>query len=294
MTSQTALVSWPWRIAVSAGAYVVGAVLGGALVTALSIEMPEVPGGADPSLHLLLLIPGGVVFSLGLAAMAVGLAGRLWERWLILTLFLWGINGVGNAIETTIFTTLGGPAGAALAFLLPAALCALAVTRLFPGPSETSFAEQARAFFSSWRPWSLALRIVLAILAFPIIYFVFGAAVAPIVVPYYEQLDFLKVPAMSTLLPVLHLRSALILLVTLPVVVGWDGTRARAIVGLGLGNAAAVGLGGLAQVTFFPPTLRWVHGAEILVDGFVYGLVLALLFIPKSGSTEEAPGPAGR
>lgn len=192
-----------------------------------------------------------------------------------------GINGVGNSIETTIFTTLGGPVGQALSFLLPATLCALAVALLFPGPSNTAFSIKASQFFSAWKPSKVATKIVLAILAFPIIYFFFGALVAPIVTPYYAEIDFLKIPSMSVLVPVLHLRSTLIFLVTLPIIIGWDSSRARFILGLALGNATAVGLGGLVQVTFFPAVLRWVHGIEILADGIVYAWVLAVLFIAK-------------
>jgi len=250
--------------------------------------MPQFPGELDPAVQGLLLIPGGLVFALGLAAMAVGLAGRWWERWLILAMFLFGINGIGNGIETTIFTTLGGSVGAAVGFLLPSVLCALAVAILFPAPSETSLAEKAAGFFSYWKPAKLALRIVLGILAFPIIYFFFGMIVAPIVTPYYAELDFLVIPPMSTLVPVLHLRSALIFLVTLPIIIGWDSSRSKFILGLALGNATAVGLGGLVQVTFFPAILRWTHGIEILVDGLVYAWVLALLFMPKSQDVQEA------
>jgi len=292
MSPKNTFASWLWKLPVCAVAYVVGTVIGGALITALALEMPQVPGGADPTVQGLLLIPGGLVFALGLAAMATGLAGRWWERWAILSIFLFAINGVGNAIETTIFTTLGGPVGAALGFLLPSVLCALAVALLFPPPSEATLAQKASEFFSQWKPSSLVSRFVLAILAFPIVYFVFGMIVAPIVTPYYAELDFLKIPAMSTLVPVLHLRSTLIFLVTLPIIIGWNSSRARFILGLGLGNATAVGLGGLVQVTFFPAVLRWTHGIEILVDGLVYAWVLALLFLPKTRRVEEAQGAA--
>ena len=290
MTTNNSLVSWFWKLPVCMLAFAVGSAIGGSLVMALGIELPQAPGAVDQDAMALLLLPGGLIFSFGLAVMAVGLTGRLWQRWVILTVFLWGINGVGNAIETTIFTTLGGPVGAALSFLPPAALCALAVAWLFPAPTETPFADKAREFFSTWKPSQLAIRIVLAILAFPVIYFFFGAVVAPIVVPLYEQVDFLKLPPMSVLIPVLIGRSTLILLVTLPVVIGWDSSRARAILGIGLGNATAVGLGGLAMVTFIPAMLRWVHSAEILVDGLVYGWVLALLFIPKVVAHKESWG----
>ena len=287
MSSKNPLLSWTWKLLVCAIAYVVGTVVGGALVMALGIELPQAPGEVDPTMQSLMLIPAGLVFSLGLAVMAVGLAGRLWQRWLILTLFLWGINGVGNAVEATIFTTIGAPVGQALSFLLPAALCALAVAWLFPAPSQISFAEKARQFFSTWKPSKLAIRVLLGIIAFPVIYLFFGAVVSPIVVPLYERMDFLKIPPMSLLIPVALGRSALILAVTLPVVIGWESTRNRAILGLGLGNAVAVGVGGLILAPFFPALLRWVHGVEILVDGLVYGWILVLLFVPKL--TAEKP-----
>lgn len=281
MKPQNTITSWLWKLPLCTVAYVVGTMFGGVLITALSLQMPQFPGELDPAVQGLLLIPGGLVYAIGLAAMAIGLSGRWWERWAILAMFLFGINGIGNGIEATIFTTLGGPVGAAVGFLPASVFCALAVALLFPGPSETPFAIKASRFFSNWKPSKLATRIILAIIAFPIIYFFFGALVAPVVTPYYAELDFLKIPPMSVLVPVLHLRSTLILLVTLPIIIAWDSSRARFILGLALGNAAAVGIGGLVQVTFFPAILRWVHSIEILVDGIVYAWVLALLFIAK-------------
>ena len=101
-------------------------------------------------------------------------------------------------------------------------------------------------------------------------------------------MDFLKIPPASVLFPAAFGRSALILAVTLPVIIGWESTRTRAILGIGLGNATAVGLGGLILAPFFPALLRWVHGVEILADGLVYGWVLVLLFIPKLAAAEES------
>jgi len=270
--------SWLWKLAICTVAYAAGALLGGILTMALSLEMPRQPGVADQSLQILLLFAGGLVYSVGLSAIAIGLVGRWWQRWLILATFLFGINGIGNAIETSIFTTLGGEVGQAVGFLLPSVACAMAVALLFPAPSGVRLAEKSSEFIRRWKPLSLGGRVVLAVMAFPVIYFIFGAAISPIVVPYYEKLEFLTTPAMSTLIPILHLRSTLLLLVSLPIIIGWDGSRSRLILGLALGHAAAVGLGGLVQVTFFPDVLRWVHGIEILADSLAYAWILALLF----------------
>jgi hypothetical protein len=282
MTQRISIVQWIWKLSFSALAYVVGAMLGGLLVTGIGLEMPRPPVEVDSMTQSLLLFPAGFAYALGLAAMAAGLSGRRWERWLVLTTFLFAINGIGNAIEATMFTTLGGQTGGAVSFLLPSALCALAVTILFPAPSEASLAQSASEFFSRWSVPGMAFRFVIAIGAFPVVYFFFGMIVAPIVTPYYAELDFLKIPPMSTLVPVLFARSALIFLVTLPIIAGWRGSRTRLIVGLALGNATAVGLGGLVQAPFFPAVLRWAHGIEILADGIAYAWILALLFVPRA------------
>lgn len=282
MNTETNIVSWLWKLAVCAVVYAAGAILGVMLATALGLELPRFPGQVDMTVQGLLLFPTGLVFSIGLAVMAIGLVGRSWQRWLILAIFLYVINGIGNAIESALFTTLGGQIGDAVAFLVPSAACAIAVTLLFPAPSSAPLAQKGAEFLAQYKPVSLAGRTLAAILAFPVIYLVFGGIVSPIVVPHYEVLDFLKIPPMSTLLPVAHLRSVLLLLVSLPIVIAWEGSRSRLILGLGLGHAAAVGVGGLVQATFFPAVLRWVHGVEIFADSMVYAWILVLLFAVKS------------
>ena len=137
MNTQNTLYSWIWKLPVCAVAYVAGTIISGIVTMALGIEMPRVPGEVDESQVTLLLFAGGLVFSVGLAAMAIGLTGPWWQRWLVLGTFLFVINGIGNAIETTIFTTLGGQLGMAFGFFLPSFLCALSVALLFP--SQSSF-----------------------------------------------------------------------------------------------------------------------------------------------------------
>ena len=287
MTTRKSIVSWLWKIPLCGVVHTLGAMIGGILVAALALEMPQVPGATDQTVQALLMLPGGIAFAFGLAAMATGLIGRWWERWAVLGTFLFVVNGVGNAIESSIFTTLGGSVGAAVVNLPGSFLCALAVALLIPGPSEASLTTRLGDFFSRWGLAPLASRFGLAILAFPVIYFLFGMMIAPIVTPHYADLDFLTIPPMTTLIPVLLLRSALLLLVSLPMIIGWDGSRPMLILGLGLGHFTAVGLGGLIQVTFFPAILRWTHGIEILADSMVYAWVLALLFVPRTSELEE-------
>jgi len=108
MNSGFSPLSWLWKLAVCSLVYAAGAVLGGMLAMALSLDLPRVPGPVDQALQGILLFPAGLVYSIGLAAMAIGLVGRWWQRWFLLAAFLFVINGIGNAIEGAMFTTLGG------------------------------------------------------------------------------------------------------------------------------------------------------------------------------------------
>jgi hypothetical protein len=282
MTTRQATTRWLWSIPVCVAALLAGQVLGVALVGALGLELPRVEptGGGGEAL---LLIPAALAIALALAVLAVGLSGRWWERAAMLAVFLYGVYGLGTMIETTIFTTLGGQGALAVMHLPGSLLGGLAAALLFPAASTEHFAGLASAFVTRWRPGSLIARLGLAVLAFPIIYLVFGAIVAPVVTPYYRRLDFLVLPAMAALLRVAFTRSVLFLLVSLPVIVAWRLSRTRLMLALGVGHFVAVGLAGLIEATFFPAVLRWAHGVEILADSICYAAVLAWLLFPRPG-----------
>ncbi len=290
MIARQTLVRWSWRIPVCMAVLIAGQMLGVALVSALGLELAPSPVAVDEGTQFLMLFPAAIAVAVALAGMAVGLAGRWWERGAILAAFIWVIYGVGTAIESSLFSTLGGGVAMAVMQLPPAVLVALAVTLLFAAPSDEGFRERAAAFFSGWKPGKLAARLGLAVLAFPLFYFLFGMMVAPIVTPHYERLDFLVIPALPALLKVLFTRSVLLLLVSLPVIVGWRESRGRLMLALGLGHFVAVGFAGLIQAPFFPAILRWVHGIEILADSICYAAALVWLFFPRrSRAGEEQP-----
>ncbi len=287
MITRQTLVRWSWRIPACTVVLVVGQMLGVALVSALGLELPAIPGGVEEGPQSLMIFPWGFVLALAMAGIAVGLAGRRWERWAILATFIYVIHGVGNAIETVIFTTLGGQLATVVLHLPPSVLGGLAVALLFAAPSDEGFSGRTAAFFSGWKPGKLAARLGLAVLAFPFFYLLFGMMIAPIVTPYYDRLDFLITPPMQTILKVLFLRSVLLLLVSLPVIIGWQASRGKLIVALGIGHFVAVGLAGLILAPFFPPVLRWTHGVEILADSVCYAAALVWLLFPRLSHARE-------
>lgn len=294
MRLNESILSFLWKVPLAGLAWALGAVLGGMLCDLLGVAMPRSPAEIDPTLQGLLLLLGGLAFALGLAAMARGLGGRLWERWLALAAFVFVINGVGNALEASIFTTLGGTLGVVLINLPSSVLAALVVAVLVPAASNRRLTESLVDFVAH-RPGAIPIsRLGLAIVAFPFVYFLFGMIVAPIVTPHYAELDYLSIPPLPTILSAVFVRSVLLLAVSLPIMASWDRSRRQLIVGLGLGHFTAVGLGGLVQAPFFPAVLRWVHGIEILADSLLYAWILVALLVPASGIGSENARERGR
>lgn len=292
------IASWLWRLVAAGAGYAAGLMLGGAVATALGLEPPRAVPSADPAMGALLLLPGGMALALGLAVMASGIAGPRWRRWAILGAFAFVVNGVGTALELSEFSTLGGGPFMAWANLPASFLCALIVVMLFPPQTVSGASEAVRAFFAR-TPGRLVGSLLLAFLAFPFFYFVFGFMIAPIVLPYYEQIDFIVVPPLATIVLLLCIRSVLFLLVSMPVILCWGLSRGRLAFGLAAGHFTAVGLSGLVQATFFPTVVRWTHGVEILATSICYGVALAwLLFAPprtpdSTGLVDTQPDAQG-
>ena len=169
----------------------------------------------------------------------------------------------------------------ALIHLPACVLGALAAASLFPGPADGGFGSQAAAFLSRWKPGALAGRLTLGWVAFPFFYFLFGMIIVPIVQPHYDQLDFLVIPPLPTILTVLFTRSAMFLIVSLLVIICWHESRGKLILALSAGHFVAAGLAGLIQASAFPAILRWTHSIEILADSVCYALALVWLFLPR-------------
>lgn len=281
------IVSWTWRLASASLAHAVGFVLGGGLAVALGLQPLRAPEPVDAGGGVLLLLSGGITIALGLAAIACGLGGPRWRRWLILGGFAFVVHDVGSAIETRIFTTLGANPTLLVSRLVASILCALVVALLFRSRTDATGAVDNA--FARLSPARRSRRWLLALLAFPAAYWIFGMMVAPIVVPYYERLEFLVIPPPSTILLASFLRGTLFLLVSIPIVVYWRRSRGRLAAALGLGYAAALGgLSLLLSSTFFPPVVRWTHAVEIISSAFCYGLALAWLLFEPAPAVETA------
>jgi hypothetical protein len=258
----------------------------GMLASAVHITMPNLtPDGVSPHRALLSFAMASALMGLALTPLARGTGGKRAARALAFAVLLLICLGANSAIEIVMFTTLltsrtawSFVAGTVLPALLLGGSLALLGDRVTDAPT---IAQRVRAHFSGHSVESWTWRFALGILAFPAIYFVFGAMVSPFVVPAYQAgVARLVLPPLSTIMPVQILRSALFLAASLPFLVWWKGTRASLVVSLGLAHWFLVGLFGLLQFSILPATLRVAHSIEIGADSFTYAASLVLLLVP--------------
>jgi hypothetical protein len=291
VTTGNSIIGWIGKVAAIAAAYFLGTMISGAVIAAAGMPWPAFPNPPSQTANLVLGALSSALVAGCLALLAWGVRGSQPVRWLVLAAFTYVIFGLNNQIEAAAFTAFGGTATMIVFFVAPCLLGAAAAAWLVrPGTAlqprgATVFDRPASAWW-----WRLAV----AWLAFPVIYVFFGMLVSPIVVPFYKDPSFgLTLPGWNTILPVVLLRSALALAVTLPILLLWSRSRRSLFVSLAIAFFALMGLIGLAATTFFPPTLRVVHSLEILGDSVVYAWVLVALLVPRMTAVRTQPAPAG-
>jgi hypothetical protein len=276
------------RALLGAAAYAVGMTLGGMMVAILHLPtFPPMPGeNRPPAMQFLIMVLAAPLLTAALVPLAEGMRGPWWWRWAAIAWLLFVTLGLNTVIELTVFSTQFPDGDVRVsALFLPASLILAAVMTWHNGTAGPS--TLAPVSLAGW-PW----RLVTAWLAFPAIYFVFGLAIAWIVVPHYEAgVATLRVPPLQAVLLTQFARSVFFLAASLPFALLWARSRTALVVGLGLAHTFAVGVFPLLQADFMPAVLRITHSVEIAADSFAYAAVLAMLFIARAAA-REAPLPS--
>jgi len=270
----------------------VGAVAGGMFSTALRLEQPKVPGQVDLRWLGLYSFAGGVVLSVALTELAWCLPGDRRLRFVIIAWLAFAWLGLNNVIEATIFTTIGGGISVVVTMLFPSLCVAGAVTRLFEGLESAELVSAGvRRFLSDRTVAQWIIRSSAAVIAFPVVYFLFGMPVGLIVGESYRNQAFdLQMPTLGVVIGVQFLRSLVALLAVLPVLIVWPGSRQRFAWTFGLNLFVLSGLYGLIQAYWMPWRMRGIHTIELLFDSLAYGWLLA--FLLRSGAPAGNPLPA--
>lgn len=248
--------------------------LGSSLIGLLHLRT-NFPADIDTGTMYILTVFAGWLLVLGLWPLARGLAGPTAARATVMGVFMFLALGVNTILDGLIYTTLwnGAIPANVLTYGLQAALVGCALGFWF-GNAGRPDGFPSRGWFA----W--AGRGTIAWLAWPVIYFFFGACIAPIVVPYYSNgsIPWLHMPPMSTIVAMQLVRSAIFMAASLPVIALWKGSRRSLWFALGLAHAVTVGIFGLVATTLLPGVLRITHGVEITCDSLAYAGLLVLLF----------------
>ena len=263
------------KVLLAAVAYVFGVVMTGIIATALRVPPIELPFGMSPEKAFLALAMASPLLAASVLPVALGLRGSWMKRGLAIGTLLFVSIGVNTALEGSIFSTIMSGRGVYIAMLalLP---CLFAAVVLTWGKRETA-AEISRPSLAATE-W--AWRMLVAWIAFPVIYWCFGSLIAPFVMEYYRSgVGGLRIPPTETIVGMQLVRGVLFLVATLPIALLWKKSRGAFIVSVGLAYAVAVGAFQLVQGTFLPAILRVVHSVEIAADSFVYAAILGFLFI---------------
>jgi hypothetical protein len=292
MTMLKRLFNYLWKLPLCGVAFLIGLVLSGAVLPLLALESPAIPEGTDPNTILLWFLLGSLILAFALSFISRGLRGGFLVRWLTMGVMAWAIGAVGMVLEAYFFMTTGAvsSAGSALFtvlnFLLPSFALAAMVALLFrPGDRGEVFVANVGSFFRARTIQEWSWRVLAVIVAFPVIYITFGELVLPLVGEYYVQGAYeLALPSWSQIIPLQLARSVLFLLVCLPVLAMWRGSRRSLVLSLGFATSILVGFMSVITSYWFPWQMRLFHGLEILADSFVYAWVLVALLIQRRES----------
>ena len=226
------------------------------------------------------------MLSFTLSFVSQGLRVSWFVRWVILFELTWIFGVVGMVIESFFFMTTGAVSSilnaffTILNFLLPGMFVSVMIAVLFRPSQTESVRYSLTTFFSSRNISQWSWRFACALLAYPVIYFSFGLILQPLLRDFFSQgLYELTTPTGGQWIPLQLLRSFFFLLVSLPVVIWWSGSRRR--LWLALGSSIFVLTAFLAVFTAygFPWQMRLFRGLELLADGLAYAGALIILLV---------------
>lgn len=266
-----------WVVPSAAVVYVIAQAVTGTVLSRAPLEPPQMPQAVGAGRLMAWGLVSAFVIALGVAPLARRLGGGLIARWSVLAAFIYLVYTVNTAIETVIFTRIGGQAWMAANGLPPALFCAAVLAMIRP-------VGDAPPDLAGWQSGGgLAWRLAVAWLAFPAAYLVFGMLIAPFVIDAYStDNSLIVIPPIGTIVAVQLVRSMLFLLPTLAVIERWTGGRLGLWLVLAWAHTALVGLAGLVIPSdLFTPTLRLTHSLEIAADSFVYMGITVAVLAPK-------------
>lgn len=284
------ILNYLWRLPLCGISFFIGMAVGGGLLPLLGFEAPAMPEGTDANTILIYFLFGSMLLAIPLSWVSEHLKRRFIGRWLILAALTWVIGAVSMVLESAFFMETGAVSSSQntlytiLNFLLPSLALSGLVAAFFRPPLKEIEQKHRIGDYSRHRSFSAWLwRVGVALIAYPVVYIVFGLLVEPFVMDYYTIAEYeLAAPTWEQLIPLQLVRSVLFLLVCLPVLIWWNGSKRTLWFSLGAGFFLLTAFMAVITAYWFPWQLRFFHGLELFADGVFYTGVLVWLLSDPS------------
>ena len=272
-----------WSSLVVGLGYTLATMIGGMVAQVMGLPLPEVASRVNPTQALVTTFLAGVVIGLTLGPLSARLALPTAQRAGLLFVVIFVLNSLISVVEALFFTTI--PAAEYLYTLVTSAIghigLAVLLSLLFrPASVERGLLTALRETLGRRRWTSWVWRFGLAGLLYLPTYFFFGMLIYPIVRVYYEDPTLglsLAVPGFEVILPLEVGRGLLFVLTVFPLIAVLRCSRRSLAFWLGMAIAVLGAVTPMLQASWFPLTMRLVHGLEITADSIVHGLIIAWL-----------------
>jgi hypothetical protein len=249
----------------------------------IGFNIPRLPQQADENTAIYYLLVGSFILAGGMFFLIKGIGGSLKEKVLISLLFILFGFAIGVTIESAIYSDTDSYHMTIILLLFPMVIYAL-ISTLITRKKQTSgsFLSKLQIYIKSWSLRTWVQKVLLAIISFPLIYFIFGIVASPFVTAYYDDLiEGLTLPEPGTIILIQLLRSTLFLIITIPIIIYWTKTRTQLILSLGFAHFVMVFAYDIYLAIVMPLELVIIHGIEIVADSFIYSWILINIFYPK-------------
>jgi hypothetical protein len=272
-------------IILSAGMAFTMGLIGSRIVSfAVGFSAPRMPAQAPESIAGFYLLAGSIILAGGLALLAKDMRGSLPVRWLMLAIFLALGFAVSSTVEASLFSSATGTLRMVPMLLLPCVLQTgvLALVALLPSSAQDQDRQGRGMQFSHERSlMEWAWRAAAAIASYPLIYFLFGFVLFPVVSVYYAGGDHgLALPTPKLIVQAQLLRSVMHLACAIPVILLWRASRRHLVIALALAFFVCMFAYDIVLANQLPTAVVVVRGGGVLAGSLVYAWSLVNLLMP--------------
>lgn len=266
-----------------------GLVVSRILLLKLNVLIPRFPQQAEENTAIYFLLIGSILLASGWYYLFKGIGGSKIERILISSVFILIGFSIGVTIESAIYSDIESYHMSIILLLLPMILYAIIITIITDTKKLLQpFDKRLISYFKTWSKKSWLKKIVLAIISFPIIYFIFGIIASPFVTNYYSKLvGGLQLPDPGLIIGIQLIRSMLFLVITIPLIVNWTSTKTKLIISLSIAHFVMVFAYDIYLAIVMPVELVIIHGVEIAADSFIYSWILIKILYPINKMAEN-------